>query len=298
MAHLKEVELAGTKVEWASLHNADEIRRKDVREGDFVIVEKAGKIIPHIVRVEKHERKGPVPEFVFPEKCPTCGARLVKDEGGVYIRCPNVDCPDQIKERILYYGSRNAMDIDGLGDELVDKLVDEGLAKSYGDLYRLTPETLTALEWIRTWGENRSERILKGIEESKDRGLPRLLYAIAIPNARGKVLAALAEAFRSMDALLNASQERLGRVNGVGPILAQPVYEYFQTKNHRRTVERLAAAGVRMDLRPADNEYLEKLRRKKLVSLTASNGSREDSAEGGNRPLRRKGSDGDPRSRG
>ena len=279
VADLEPVQLAGTTVSRASLHNADEIERKDVREGDVVVVEKAGKIIPHIVRVEKHERKGPLRKFVFPEKCPECGTKLVKDEGGVYIRCPNPECPAQVKERIRYYASRNAMDIEGLGDKLVDKLVDEGLVTFYGDLYRLTPEKLTALEWIRTWGENRSERILEGIEETKDRGLPRLLYALALPNVGGRALAALAEAFRSMGALVNASQERLGRVNGVGPILAQPVYEYFQAKDHRRTVERLAAAGVRMDLRPADNEYLETLRRKKPVTLRAQNDSREGRAK-------------------
>ena len=137
VADLEPVELAGTTVSHASLHNADEIERKDVRIGDMVVVEKAGKIIPHIVRVEKHLRKGPLRKFVFPTECPECGRKLAKDEGGVYIRCPNVQCPAQVKERIRYFASRNAMDIEGLGDKLVDQLVNAKLVLNCGDLYRL-----------------------------------------------------------------------------------------------------------------------------------------------------------------
>ena len=129
VADLEPVELAGTTVSRASLHNADEIERKDVRVGDVVVVEKAGKIIPHIVRVEKHLREGPLRKFAFPTECPECGRKLVKDEGGVYIRCPNRQCPAQLKERIRYYASRNAMDIEGLGDKLVDQLVNEKLVQ-------------------------------------------------------------------------------------------------------------------------------------------------------------------------
>src|SRR5262249_1225882 len=140
------VELAGTTVKRASLHNVEEIERKDVRVGDLVIVEKAGKIIPHIVRVEKHERKGSLRKFVFPTHCPECKTQLVKDEGGVYIRCPNELCPAQIKERLRYFATRNAMDVEGLGDKLVDQLVTSGAVHTYGDLYRLDLDTLTNLE--------------------------------------------------------------------------------------------------------------------------------------------------------
>ena len=138
VAELEPVELAGTIVQRASLHNADEIRRKDVRVGDVVVVEKAGKIIPHIVRVEKHRRQSRLSPFRFPQKCPECRTRLVRDEGGVYIRCPNVHCPAQVKERIGYYAGRSAMNIEGLGDKLIDQLVDQKLVANYGDLYRLT----------------------------------------------------------------------------------------------------------------------------------------------------------------
>ena len=137
VADLEPIELAGTTVSRASLHNAEEVVRKDVRVGDVVIVEKAGKIIPHIVRVEKHLREKPLRKFHFPTECPECHTPVVKDEGGVYIRCPNPACPAQLKERLRYFASRNAMDIEGLGDKLVDQLVNDGLVAGYGDLYRL-----------------------------------------------------------------------------------------------------------------------------------------------------------------
>ncbi len=135
--------------------------------GDVVVVEKAGKIIPHVVRVEVAERKGKLPVFDFPKSCPECGTPAVKDEGGVYIRCPNPQCPAQVKERIRYYASRNAMDIEGLGDKLVDQLVNQKLVEGYGDIYRLTVEGLLELERM---GRKSAENLLAGIEASKDRG--------------------------------------------------------------------------------------------------------------------------------
>ncbi len=156
VADLAPVELAGTIVKRASLHNADEIERKDVRLGDVVVVEKAGKVIPHIVRVETTQREGRPRRFVFPTHCPECQAELVRDAGGVYIRCPNPKCPAQLKERIRYFASRNAMDIEGLGDKLVDQLTSSGVVRGYADLYRLDVERLVELERMgakarRTW---------------------------------------------------------------------------------------------------------------------------------------------------
>ncbi len=146
VAILQPIELAGTTVSRASLHNAEEIARKDIRVGDVVVVEKAGKVIPHIVRVEKHQRRGDLPAYRFPTQCPECAAALVKDEGGVYIRCPNVRCSAQVRERIRFFASRDAMDIEGLGDKLVDQLVRKGLITQYADLYRLTESQLADLE--------------------------------------------------------------------------------------------------------------------------------------------------------
>jgi DNA ligase (NAD+) len=245
VADLEPVELAGTTVSRASLHNADEIERKDVRIGDVVVVEKAGKIIPHIVRVEKHLRKEPLRKFSFPTQCPECGRKLVKDEGGVYIRCPNVECPAQLKERIRYYASRNAMDIEGLGDKLVDQLVNDKLVLSYGDLYRLE-ERQDRLLSLERMGRKSVDKLLDGIEASKKRGLARLLNALAIRHVGARVAAVLAERFGSMDALMAASVEQLSETMEIGPIIAQSVYDYLHGKFGTETIADLKSVGVNM----------------------------------------------------
>ncbi len=244
VADLAPVELAGTVVRRASLHNADELERKDVRPGDVVVVEKAGKVIPHIVRVEKHLRETELPKFEFPTKCPVCGTAVVKDEGGVYIRCPNPQCPAQIKERIRYFATRNAMDIEGLGDKLVEQLVDEQLVTTYGDLYRLTAEQLTDLERM---GKKSSENLVAGIEASKARGLVRLLNALSIRHVGNRVATVLAEHFGSMDKLREAEVEELSEVNEIGPIIAQSVFDYLQSEYGKAIVDDLAALGVNME---------------------------------------------------
>jgi len=279
VADLEPVELAGTIVSHASLHNADEIERKDVREGDVVVVEKAGKIIPHIVRVEKHERKGPLRKFVFPEKCPECGTKLVKDEGGVYIRCPNPECPAQVKERIRYYASRNAMDIEGLGDKLVDQLVNQGLVRRYGDLYRLKLEQLMSLERM---GRKSSENLLAAIEASKDRGLARLLNALAIRHVGTRVAAVLAKHFRSIDAMRPASIDEIrealrglyetkegkswkSRKDKDQPaVIATAVHRYVRSPHGAETLSDLATLGVKMD-EPREKRASRRLEGKTLV---------------------------------
>jgi len=208
------------------------------------VVEKAGKIIPHIVRVEKHERKGSLQKFVFPAECPECGAKVVKDEGGVYIRCPNLRCPAQLKERIQYYASRNAMDIEGLGDKLVDQLVGDRLVGGYGDLYRLTAQQLTGLERM---GQKSSENLLAGIEASKNRGLARLLCALSIRHVGARVAAVLAESFGSMEALMDADVERLAEINEIGPIIAESVHDFLHSRFGSETVEDLKQLGVNME---------------------------------------------------
>lgn len=264
VAILEPVELAGSTVSRASLHNADEIERKDVRPGDVVVVEKAGKIIPHIVRVEKHERHGSPLKFAFPTSCPECGAKLAKDEGGVYIRCPNLECPAQVKERIRYFASRNAMDIEGLGDKLVDQLVAEGLVKSYADLYRLTLDDLMRLERM---GQKSSENLLAGIEASKDRGLARLLNGLSIRHVGVRVATVLAEDFREIDALMEADVEQLSEINEIGPIIAESVHDFLHGDFGRRTVADLHTLGVSMKSTSAghDDEAPRVLEGKTLV---------------------------------
>jgi len=245
VAELEPIELAGTTVSRASLHNAEEIERKDIRVGDVVVVEKAGKIIPHVVRVEKHERKNDLPAYPFPAACPECGTKLVKDEGGVYIRCPNVrKCPAQVKERIRFFASRNAMDIEGLGDKLVDQLVGEGLVSDCADLYRLTLDQLVALERM---GQTSSENLLAGIEASKSRGLAQLLNALPIRHVGPGVARVLTKHFDSMDALAEASAEDLAAINEIGPIIAESVHDFLHDDFGREMIAELRKAGVTME---------------------------------------------------
>jgi DNA ligase (NAD+) len=243
VADLEPVELAGTTVSRASLHNADEIERKDVRVGDVVVVEKAGKIIPHIVRVEKHLRKNALRKFVFPTACPECDTKLAKDEGGVYIRCPNQNCPAQVKERIKYFAGRNAMDIEGLGDKLVDQLVNDGLVKNCGDLYRLEQKQDKLLN-LERMGRKSLDNLLDGIEASKNRGLARLLNALSIRHVGARVASVLAEHFGTMDALMAAKEEELSEVNEIGPIIAASIFSFLHGKFGQETIADLKSLGV------------------------------------------------------
>lgn len=245
VANLEPVELAGTTVSRASLHNADEIERKDIRVGDTVVVEKAGKIIPHIVRVEKHLRKGRRNKFKFPVKCPICSTEVVKDDGGVYIRCPNLNCPEQLKGRIRYFATRNAMDIEGLGDKIVDQLVTSKLVENYGDLYRLTTEQLLGLERM---GAKSAQKLISGIEASKDRGLIRLLNALSIRHVGVTVARVIAEHFETIDQLQAASLVELAAVDEVGDIIAESVHEFVNGKFGKAIIKDFHKLGIKMDV--------------------------------------------------
>lgn len=244
VANLEPVELAGTTVSRASLHNAEEIERKDIRVGDTVVVEKAGKIIPHIVRVEKHLREKGVAAYEFPKACPDCETKLEKDEGGVYIRCPNFECPAQLKERIRYFASRDAMDIEGLGDKLVDQLVSARLVNTYGDLYQLTFDKVSQLERM---GKISSEKLLVAIEQSKSRGLARLLNALSIRHVGNTVARVLANKFGTMDDLRAANLETLAETDEVGDIIAASVHEFLGSRSGAQIVDDLLMLGVNME---------------------------------------------------
>lgn len=245
VAQLEPVELAGTTVSRASLHNADEILRKDIRVGDVVVVEKAGKIIPRVVRVEKHERQGRLPPYPFPTSCPECSTTLVKDEGGVYIRCPNYDCPAQLKERLCFFASRNAMEIEGLGDKLVDQLVTAGLVTNYGDLYRLQKEQLVALERM---GEKSATALLEQLELSRGRGLTRLLNALSIRHVGARVAAILASHFGSLKKMQQASCEEIAEINEIGPTIAESIHLFLHDELGTTTIADLASLGLVMEI--------------------------------------------------
>ena len=243
VAELEPVELAGTTVSRASLHNAEEIERKDVRPGDTVVVEKAGKIIPHIVRVELHKRKGKSAKFRFPTRCPECDTPLRKDEGGVYIRCPNFNCPAQWKERLRYFSSRNAMQIEGLGEALIDQLIGQNLVATYGDLYRLEENQLVALERM---GKKSAENLLAQIDASRQRGLGRLLNALSIRHVGRNVALLLAKKFGSIDAIRQCSMEKLAEVDEIGEIIARSVYDFLHSQHGDTIIADLEAVGVNL----------------------------------------------------
>jgi DNA ligase (NAD+) len=243
VAHLEPVRLAGTTVSRASLHNADEITRKDIRVGDMVVVEKAGEIIPYVVRSEPGARTGAEKVFKFPAKCPVCGSAVERDPGGVYIRCVGALCPAQLKERLRYYAHRNAMDIEGQGESIIDQLVDSGLVRSIPDLYRLKLEQLLGLERM---GKKSAQNLLDGIAASKDRGLARLLAGLSIRHVGVSVAELLAREFGSVDGLMKAPAERLAQVTGIGPVLAKSVHEFFQSNAGQKTIAELRGLGLKM----------------------------------------------------
>ena len=244
LAFLEPVQIAGTTVSRASLHNFDEVARKDVRQGDVVIVEKAGKIIPHIVRVEKHHRQGEPPAFFPPTECPECGSALVKDEGGVYLRCLSLTCPAKFKRLLEYFASRNAMDIEGLGEELVQQLVDNHLVTTLGDLYRLDLDQLMSLERM---GKKSSENLLAGIKASKNRGLARLLNALSIRHVGGRVATVLAEHFGTMDSLTKATIEEIAEIHEIGDVIARSVHDFLHSEQGAAIVDDLRACQLNME---------------------------------------------------
>ena len=244
VAELEPVELAGTTVSRASLHNADEIQRKDIREGDIVVVEKAGKIIPRVVRVEQHRRKQGLSKFEFPSVCPQCETELLRDQGGVYIRCPNYECPAQLRERLCYYASRTAMDIEGLGEKLVQQLVEVGLVHTYADLYALQPNQIAELERM---GVKSAENVVQQIDLSKQRGLARLLNALSIRHVGAQVATILAAEYSNIDALMSATAEQLSEVNEIGEVIAESLFEFLHTQPGSGIIRQLQAAELVMD---------------------------------------------------
>jgi DNA ligase (NAD+) len=249
VAHLEPVQLAGTTVSRASLHNAGEIERKDIRIGDQVLVEKAGEIIPYVIRSEPAGRDGTETKFVFPSQCPVCGAAVERETGGVYYRCTGPSCPAQLKERLRFFAHRNAMDIEGLGTALVDQLVDAGLVRSLPDVYRLTFDQLVDLERM---GKKSAQNLLDGVAASKERGLTRVLTGLGIRLVGEHVAELLAAEFGSIDALMSASVERLAQVEGIGNERAESIHRFFQSNAGRKAIDDLRSLGVKLteDVRP------------------------------------------------
>lgn len=251
VAILEPVHLSGTTVTRASLHNFDELERKDVRINDYVLVEKAGEIIPQVVKVIEEKRTGDEEPFERPDRCPSCGEAVQSDPDEVYVRCINPQCPAQRVERITHFASRGAMDIEGLGEALAEQLVHNDLAHDVGDLYSLDEDEVRGLERM---AEKSTENLMEGIEASKERGLSRLLFGIGIPHVGSHLADVLARNFADMDALREADAEALEEIDEVGPIVAQAIVEFFEKDSTRQVLDKLRDGGVSMESEMAEVE--------------------------------------------
>lgn len=241
VAKLEPVPLAGVVISNVSLHNEDEIRRKDVRVGDTVLIERAGDVIPYVVQVVAAKRPADSVEYRFPETCPACGGVAFRPAGEVYWRCQNTACPAQLKERLRHFGSRRAMDIEGLGEAAVEQLVDRGRVKSFADLYDLTVEEVAEYE---RFAEKSAENLVAAIQGSKTRGLARLLNALGIPMVGERVAQLLATRFGSLERLQNASEAELAEIHGIGERIAASVTKFFADPTNRTVLGRLGKVGV------------------------------------------------------
>lgn len=245
VANLEPVQIAGTTVSRASLHNHDEMKRLGIQVGDWVVVEKAGKIIPHVVRVEEHLRDGSQQELKFPTTCPECKTTLVKDEGGVYIRCPNPNCPASVRETLRYYASRSAMDIEGMGIKMIEQLLDQGLIEGLADVYRLD-EHYDALINLERQGEKSIDNLLAGIEKSKQQPLWRLLTGLNIRHVGTSNARVLEKQFGTIDEISSQSVEDLAAVDEIGPIIAESVYTFFHSDFGVKLIGEIKELGLNM----------------------------------------------------
>ena len=246
VADLEPVDVGGVTVSHATLHNMDEIERLGVKIGDTVLIQRAGEVIPQVVKVVKHAADGR--EFRMPKQCPVCGGDIYRAEGEVAYRCVNAACPAKLKESLLHFAGRRAMNIDGLGDALVDQLVDRGLVKDAADLYGLTHEQLANLERM---GNKSASNLLEQIESSRNADLSRIIFALGIPSVGERTGHLLADHFGSLDELVRASGKELEEVFEVGPKMAKGISEFFREKRNLEVLEKLRSAGLQFEQRAA-----------------------------------------------
>lgn len=278
VAHLEPVQLAGTTVARASLHNEDEIKRLDLKIGDWVMIEKSGEIIPQVLSAVTSKRDGSETEFEFPRTCPVCEWEAVRPDGEAVRRCTNPDCPAKIKARILYFAARKAMDIEGLGEVLVETLVDSGSVSDVAELYSLSLDQIASLERM---AEKSGSNLIDQIEASKTRGLQRLLFGIDIRHVGERYAKILANHFRSIDRIAEASVQELDDIHEIGLAVAESVYEWFRDPRNVDLVDRLKAAGVKTETDAASTALLDERFIGKTFVLTGKleNYTRDEAAK-------------------
>jgi DNA ligase (NAD+) len=243
VAYLTPVQVGGVTVARATLHNEQEIDRKDIRVGDTVIIQRAGDVIPEVVKVITEKRTGKEKQFVMPSKCPVCGSQVQRIEGEVAVRCSSLYCPAQIIEKITHFGSRSAMDIEGLGYRTIELFVDKGFIKDISDLYLLPSKKLEILQ-IERMGEKSFNNLVTALEQSKSRELPRIIFALGIPGIGETTAYLLSEHYGSLENLIAASEDDINQIRGIGPVLAHSVYLFFHDKNNINVINKLKKYGV------------------------------------------------------
>jgi DNA ligase (NAD+) len=277
VAVLKPVHVSGVTVTHATLHNQDEVERKDVRIGDTVIVRRAGDVIPEVVAVIPEKRPRGTKSWHMPKKCPECGSEVVREEGEAAHRCMGgLYCPAQRMGALLHFASRRAMDIEGLGDKLVEQLVAHGAVKTVADLYRLKKDELADLERM---GEKSAQNLLDQIEKSKDTTLPRLMNALGIPQVGEATALALAQHFGDLDAILDADEERLQEVDGIGPNVAAEISSFFRQKHNREVIGKLVKAGMHWPKIVRDRRHAPLAGKIFVLTGTLSSLSRDEARE-------------------
>jgi DNA ligase (NAD+) len=276
VAHLEPVRLGGTVVQRATLHNYEDLTRKDVRAGDTVAVEKGGDVIPKVTRVVLERRPAESEPFVMPSDCPACGEPVVREEGEVATRCVNASCPAQVRESVRHFAARKAMDIEGLGDKLVEKLFEESMLTDAASIYDLRPAALAALD---RFGDKSAANLMEQIERSKSAGLSRLLFALGIRHVGEKAARLVARRFRTIDAVRSAPAEALMEVPEIGPNTAEALREWFGNAANAALVDRLLAHGVDgRELGPAEPESGPFSGRTVVLTGTLSGVTREEAA--------------------
>ena len=264
VACLRPIQLAGTMVSRASLHNADEIERKDVRVGDSVWVEKAGEIIPQVIEVNLEKRKSDSQKFFFPKDCPSCGTSLVRIDGEAAWRCPSTECVAQVKEKLEYYSSRGCMDIENLGESVIQQLVDRKMVSKVSDLYELTMEQLLSLEGF---AEKSARNLIDSIEKSKKQELWRLICGLGIKHVGSAAAKDLARNFESLEKIASAKFEELITLDGIGEIMAESIKSFFQSESNQLEMEKFKHLGLQTQIEINQNELLLK---DKIFVLTGS----------------------------
>lgn len=273
VAIMEPVKVGGVMVSRSTLHNQDEIDRKDIREGDSVLIQRAGDVIPEVVKVISSKRTGVEIPYHLPDKCPVCGADVLKED--VYYRCTGINCPAQLMERIRHFASRRAMDIEGLGDKLIEQLVNKGLVKNISDIYYLTRDQISGLERM---ADKSAQNIIDAIESSREKQLPKVVFALGIRHVGEQTGKLLASKFGCIESLMEADEGTLQTVDGIGPEIAQSIVKFFKQDDNKKEIERLRFAGVKFT--PVKTTKEEKLKNKTFV-LTGSLSSftREEAKE-------------------